>query len=200
MKRIVLKHISGSKANHIEEFLLHLCNEIVIGRDPSCTVKYDPGKDDLVGRQHAKITPDPMDSTQFILRDLNSRNGSFVNKQRVTSVVKWTPGDVLRFGAGGPELMFDLDPRPENFVAATRVGVAAFDNAAGATREAAVATLPTPNPAGTNPMNGTAPKSVGKATLERAIQQTKTESRVTLFASVGALLVVTALAIGGITW
>ena len=202
MKRIILKHISGSKANHVEEFPISLYPEIIIGRDPSCTVKYDAGKDDLVGRQHAKITPDPMNDTQFILSDMNSRNGSFINKQRVTSAMKLTPGDVLQFGAGGPELMFDLDPRPENFVAATRVGVAAFDSAASVTREAAVATLPSSDPAGTNPKNGsgTASKSIGKATLERAIQQNKTESRVTLFASVGALLVVTALAIGGITW
>ena len=221
MKRIVLKHISGSKANQVEEFPLHLFSEIIIGRDPSATVKYDPSRDDLVGRQHAKITPDPMNSTQFILSDLNSRNGTFVNKQRITGTTKLQLGDVVQLGAGGPELMFDLDPRPENFVAATREGAFAFSNGAAATREASAFNLPTPGvaTAGSNPVNGSggvftpplnsngavnsnsAPaKGIGKATLERAIQQTKSESRKTLYASVAALLVVTAMAMGGITF
>ena len=217
MKRIVLKHISGSKANQVEEFPLHLFSEIVIGRDPSVTVKYDPNRDDLVGRQHAKIAVDPTDSTQFILNDLNSRNGTFVNKQRITGAVKLTPGDVVQFGAGGPELMFDLDPRPENFVAATREAAFAFSNGAAATREASAFHLPptgaaavpsvngsgsafTPNANGAASVGNTAPKGIGKATLERAIQQTKSESRKTLYASVAALLLVTTMALGGVTW
>ena len=142
MKHIVLKHISGSKANQVEEFTLPLFSEIILGRDPSATVKYDPSRDDLVGRQHAKITPDPVDSAQFILSDLNSRNGTFVNKQRITGTTKLQLDDVVQLGAGGPELVFDLDPRPENVVAATREVSSAFGNIAGATRE--VATLNQP--------------------------------------------------------
>ncbi len=222
MKRIVLKHISGSKANQVEEFPLHLFSEIVIGREASATVKYDPNRDDLVGRQHAKITADPTDSTQFVLSDLNSRNGTFVNKQRITGTVKLTPGDLVQFGAGGPELMFDLDPRPENFVAATREAAfafsnGAFSNGAAATREASAFNLPATGAAAVPPVNGSngaftppvnsaansgnaTPKGIGKATLERAIQQTKSDSRKTLYASVAALLLVTTMALGGVTW
>lgn len=217
MKRIVLKHISGSKANQTEEFPLHLFSEIIIGRDASATVKYDPNRDDLVGRQHAKIAVDPANNSEFFLNDLNSRNGSFVNKQRVTSSVKLTPGDVVQFGAGGPELMFDLDPRPENFVAATREvasAVAAGNNGAAATREASTLPLSSTGAAVVPPVsNGTAAftpnlnnatngsaKGIGKATLERAIQQTKSDSRKTLYASVAALLLVTMMAVGGVTW
>ena len=58
MERIVLRHLSGSKANQVEEFQLANFKEIIFGRDPSSTVKYDPDKDDLVGRQHAKVTQD----------------------------------------------------------------------------------------------------------------------------------------------
>ena len=81
MERIVLKHLSGSKANQVEEFPLNHVKELVLGRDPSSTVKYDPDRDDLVGRQHAKITQDPNDPSQFIVTDLNSRNGTFVNRR-----------------------------------------------------------------------------------------------------------------------
>lgn len=226
MKRIVLKHISGSKANQVEEFPLNLFSELIIGRDTSATVKYDPNRDDLVGRQHAKIAVDPANNSQFILNDLNSRNGTFVNKQRVTGTVKLTPGDIVQFGAGGPELMFDLDPRPENFVAATREGSVAFGNgdttnSMAATREASTMPLPPTQvnamPAGSVPVNGMnggfnpnvgstanatngSARGIGKATLERAIQQTKSDSRKTLYASVAALLLVTVMAVGGVTW
>lgn len=221
MKRIVLKHISGSKANQVEEFPLHLFSELVIGRDTSATVKYDPNRDDLVGRQHAKIAVDPANDSQFFLNDLNSRNGTFVNKQRVTGAVKLTPGDVVQFGAGGPELMFDLDPRPENFVAATREASVAFGNGAttngmAATREASTMPLP-PTQVNSAPVNGMgsgfnaninstanatngSARGIGKATLERAIQQTKSDSRKVLYASVAGLLLLTAIALGGVTW
>ena len=78
MERIVLRHLNGSKANQVEEFPLAHFKELVVGRDPSATVKYDPDKDDLVGRQHAGIAQDPNDPTQFAITDLNSRNGTLV--------------------------------------------------------------------------------------------------------------------------
>ena len=58
MERIVLRHLNGSKANQVEEFPLAHFKELVVGRDPSATVKYDPDKDDLVGREHARIAQD----------------------------------------------------------------------------------------------------------------------------------------------
>ncbi len=61
MERIVLRHLSGSKANQVEEFPLSHVREVVFGRDPSATVKYDPDRDDLVGRQHARLAQDPND-------------------------------------------------------------------------------------------------------------------------------------------
>ena len=69
MERIVLRHLNGSKANQVEEFPLAHFKELVVGRDPSATVKYDPDKDDLVGRQHTRIAQDPNDPTQFAITD-----------------------------------------------------------------------------------------------------------------------------------
>src|SRR5215208_4862415 len=110
MERIVLRHLSGSKANQVEEFSLNHFKELIFGRDPSSTVKYDPDKDDLVGRQHARITQDPSDPARFFIADLSSRNGTFVNKQRLVGTARLVPGDVVQFGAGGPEFQFDTDP------------------------------------------------------------------------------------------
>ncbi|HVF67247.1 MAG TPA: trypsin-like peptidase domain-containing protein [Pyrinomonadaceae bacterium] len=120
MERIVLKHLSGSKANQVEEFPLNHVKELVLGRDPSSTVKYDPDRDDLVGRQHAKITQDPNDPSQFIVTDLNSRNGTFVNRQRISGTTRLNVGDVVQLGPGGPEFLFEIEPRPANATKATR--------------------------------------------------------------------------------
>ena len=43
----------------------------------------------------------------FLLRDLGSTNGSFVNNVRITEQVL-ADGDVVRFGTNGPELLFRL--------------------------------------------------------------------------------------------
>ncbi|MCA1816772.1 MAG: FHA domain-containing protein, partial [Acidobacteria bacterium] len=200
MQRIVLRHISGSKANQVEEFPLNHVNELIFGRDPSATVKYDPDRDDLVGRQHAKLAPDASDPTQFVLTDLNSRNGTFLNRQRIVGSTKLAPGDRVQFGAGGPELEFDLEPRPQNSIRPTRAvaldsmaptisGSSAIPQTRAINLEAsaapAAADSAAPRPTGT----------VGKATVERMISQNiavtkRTERRKFALFGGGALVVV----------
>ncbi len=118
--RIILRHLSGSKAGHEETFDLHQLQELTIGRHPSSSVQYDEAKDDLVSGQHARITQDANDPTAFTLTDLNSRNGLYVDKQRVINPVRLVPGNVIQLGAGGPEFEFDLDPRPVGQLKKTR--------------------------------------------------------------------------------
>ena len=113
MERIILRHLSGSKSDHVDELPITDNPEVTLGRDPSSTVSYDAQKDDLVSRNHARIARDPNDPNRFVLHDLGSRNGTFVNKQRVSGQTALTPGDVVQFGAGGPEFQFDVDPRPD---------------------------------------------------------------------------------------
>lgn len=203
MQRIIIRHLSGSKANQVEEFPLNHFSEIVLGRDPSATVKYDPDRDDLVGRQHAKIAADSADPTQFTVTDLTSRNGTYVNKQRIVSATRIAPGDQIQLGPGGPEFQFDLEPRPANTVKATRS--AAFDalsptiqGASGSvpsTRQVDLGMPPTRSvsigtPGGSTSSTGT----VGKATVERMISQNiaitkRTEGRRYMMIGGGSLLV-----------
>src|ERR1700730_6100255 len=203
MQRIVIRHLSGSKANQVEEFPLNHFSEIILGRDPSATVKYDPDRDDLVGRQHAKIAADPTDPTQFTVTDMNSRNGTYVNKQRITSAAKIAPGDQIQLGPGGPEFQFDLEPRPATSVKATRS--AALDSLA-PTIQGTSGSVPSTRqvdlgmPA-TRSVNvgasgaSTSPTgTVGKATVERMISQNiavtkRTEGRKYMMIGGGALLV-----------
>ncbi|MFL6253864.1 MAG: trypsin-like peptidase domain-containing protein [Pyrinomonadaceae bacterium] len=205
MERIVLKHLSGSKANQVEEFPLNHVKEVILGRDPSSTVKYDPDRDDLVGRQHAKITQDPNDPSQFIVTDMNSRNGTFVNRQRISGTVRVNPGDVVQLGPGGPEFIFEIEPRPAGATKATRVAQAGPPPIGAPATRVPGGPPPTGGPGFPPTANAQQQQShgVGKATVERIVSQNvqqakKSQSRTYL--AVIAVVVVLFLgvtAIGG---
>lgn len=171
MERMLIKHLSGSKANQVEEFSLKHHNDLTFGRDTGATVKYDPDRDDLVGREHAKISRDPADPNSFLLTDMNSTNGTFLNKSRVTGTVKLNIGDSVQFGPGGPEFVFDVEPKPENYAKATRV-IETGKPTAPATRMVETGAAGITAGAG-NKAAGT----VGKATVERMISQTVSETK-----------------------
>ena len=206
MERIVLKHLSGSKANQVEEFPLSHVKELVLGRDPSSTVRYDPDRDDLVGRQHAKITQDPNSPSEFIVTDLNSRNGTFVNRQRLTGTTRISPGDVVQLGPGGPEFVFEIEPRPTGEAKSTRI--ASTGGPMAPTMQGPPATRVSPTggsvgPSPTFPVTGHAPSGgVGKATVERIVaanvQQAKKSQGRTFFAIGGIAIVLVVILLGGI--
>ncbi|HEX8559582.1 MAG TPA: trypsin-like peptidase domain-containing protein [Pyrinomonadaceae bacterium] len=204
MERIVLKHLSGSKANQVEEFPLNHVKELVLGRDPSATVKYDPDRDDLVGRQHARIAQDPNDPSQFIVTDLNSRNGTFVNRQRITGATRVNPGDVVQLGPGGPEFVFEIEPRPAGATKATRV---AQTGPMAPTMPGAPATRVPGGPGPQQPSfpqtaPAPQPQGVGKATVERIVaqnvQQAKKSQGRTFMAVGAAVIVLVVVALGGL--
>lgn len=194
MEKVILRHLKGSKATQVEEFALDQFSELVIGRDPTAGVRFDPEKDDLVGRQHARIARDPNDKYKFSVVDLNSRNGTYVNKKRVTGQMWLSPGDVVQLGAGGPEIQFDIDPLPTHLVKATRLGMGAPGAAAGAgmmeTRVGGGSDVHG-GPALVGAASG-APNTVGKATVERMIGQTRQEGRRNLWVGAAAGLMVIA--------
>ncbi|HEX8719382.1 MAG TPA: trypsin-like peptidase domain-containing protein [Pyrinomonadaceae bacterium] len=200
MERIVLKHLSGSKANQVEEFPLAHVKELILGRDQSATVKYDPDRDDLVGRQHARIAQDPNDPSQFVVTDLNSRNGTFVNNQRVAGAVRVNPGDQVQLGPGGPAFIFDVEPRPAGATKATRI---AQTSPTAPTMPGAPATRVPGGPAPTFPQTSPAPSGgVGKATVERIVAQNVQEAKKSqgrTFMAVGAaVIVLIVVVLGGV--
>ncbi|HXG66187.1 MAG TPA: trypsin-like peptidase domain-containing protein [Blastocatellia bacterium] len=208
MERIVVRHISGSKARQVEEFPLVQFRELTFGRDPSSTVRYDPDRDDLVGRQHARLMVDPQNPSQFLILDLNSRNGTFVNRQRVVGASRVMPGDLVQFGPGGPEFEFDVEPRPGVVAGSpmrpTRVGgEAAGGMGAGPAPIPSTRTTSAPPPSSTNPYpppTGSGPGSVGKATVERMIAQSKSDTRNYLLLGGLALMALIAGVAGFLIW
>ncbi len=83
--------------------------ETIIGRDPACDVVIDAME---VSRRHARLRRDS--SGQWILEDLGSTNGLYVNGKRTESC-PIGPGDVLRIGPA----YLSLGPMPESIIQAT---------------------------------------------------------------------------------
>jgi serine/threonine protein kinase len=85
--------------------------EIVLGRNSiTQNIKNDIDLSDLdtkkiVSRRHAVVK---RQQDEFILCDLGSRNGTFINGERVSSTQSHTlvSGDVIEFGSGGVKLTF----------------------------------------------------------------------------------------------
>lgn len=67
-------------------------NTIKLGKESDNDVVI---KDDIVSRHHAVII---IDSGVVKLKDLNSKNGTYVNGNRITSDVVLKPGDVVKLG------------------------------------------------------------------------------------------------------
>lgn len=179
-ERIILRHQVGSRANQVDEFPLEHLSELIVGRDPSATVKFDPEGDDLVSRQHAKIVQDPNDPARFLVVDLGSRNGTFVNKQRISDEVALSVGDVIQLGAGGPEFTFDLDPRPAGVAKVTRLAGTPEVPATRLGEVPAAASEALPSKVG-----------VGKQTVERMVEdsQRSSRSRTALMAAAAVIII-----------
>jgi len=64
-----------------------------LGRDSQCAIVLD---DDMVSRNHAVIQR--MDSGEYFLIDMGSRNGSFVNERRVSTPLALRDGDNMTIG------------------------------------------------------------------------------------------------------
>ena len=78
---------------------LHLAGgQVTIGRSTEADIVVS---DDQASRQHAAIRPWDED---YVIRDLGSRNGTFVNGQKV-DVAVLSPGDMIRVGE--KEIVFE---------------------------------------------------------------------------------------------
>jgi len=208
--RIVIRHLSGSKTNQIEQFDLDGLSEITLGRDPSSKIVYDLQRDDAVSRKHAVIRIKNEKELYFRIADLNSSNGTMLNGERIGGEVELLPDDVVELGSGGPKFVFDVQPRPSYLparthamgalsaidAAATRV-VAATD--AAATAELAAASDTARQTAVTDTSTiGKVP--VGKATILRMMTEERSKARQIWVAAIAAVVLLAIIGGTALYW
>ena len=73
---------------------------MALGRDPLSDLRFDAETDLDVSSKHAVVM---RSGDAFVVRDLGSRNGTFVNGRRIEADTPLADGDVIRCGAHGPE-------------------------------------------------------------------------------------------------
>lgn len=71
---------------------------VLLGRAPNSTLVID---DDYASNQHARLVPH---GTDWFLEDLGSTNGTYLDRQRVTTSVKVPAGTPVRIGTTTIEL------------------------------------------------------------------------------------------------
>ena len=94
--------LSGARAGQVEAFRK---GYIGLGRHPLSDVRFDAERDLDVSSRHAAMV---RKTDGFVLQDLGSRNGTFVNGKQINGDTPLKDGDVIGFGANGPALEFHV--------------------------------------------------------------------------------------------
>ena len=97
-----IRFLSGARSGQVETFQK---GYLELGRNPLADLRFDADRDLDVSSQHAAII---RQGSAFVVRDLGSRNGTFVNGTRAMGDTPLRDGDVLGFGKHGPTLEFHV--------------------------------------------------------------------------------------------
>ena len=181
IERYVIRHISGTKANQVEEFDFNK-QELSIGRSTGSDIQYDPEQEVIVSREHGKIVKVTSDPPQFSINDNNSRNGIFVNKTRVKGSATLSPGDEVQLGSNGPVFAFDIYPRPQDMMMETKI--MDIPTSIKATTISEVAPGANASAASSEPEK----TGLGKQTVERMLVAERKKSFGTMSIIIGALV------------
>lgn len=95
-------HISlALRATHSDQRFEAKGSVVKVGRSPECLVRIPPEQGASVSRIHAEIT---IGESGVVIRDAGSRNGTFVNGNRIQGAQSLVTGDRIMLGSGGPTL------------------------------------------------------------------------------------------------
>lgn len=144
------KFLSGARTGHVETFQKAYLG---LGRHPLSDIRFDAERDLDVSSRHAAIMAKP---EGFVLQDLGSKNGTYVNGERLAGERLLADGDVIGFGAKGPALEFHVlagaDDRPTETAAAAEAAAGRLSNP----KQIIPATVPPPSRRAPKPRSTTA--------------------------------------------
>ena len=97
-----LEHQMGSRYHHVGEYQKINAEQVEIGRDPSCGVRFDENFE-TVSRRHAAII---REGSHWKLVPLSQTNPSFINGQIVQRAWYLQNGDEIQCAVNGPRFVF----------------------------------------------------------------------------------------------
>jgi len=97
---VIVDHLAGSRRGQRQE--LAADKRVRFGRHPDCEVSFDAHRDIDASSRHAELRPT---ERGWVLVDLGSSNGTFVDGQRVTELAIPVGAPLtVEFGPGGPRI------------------------------------------------------------------------------------------------
>ena len=83
---------------------------VLLGRDPRSDLAFDPHRDRDVSARHAELR---RRAGRWLVRDLNSTNGTYLNGARISGEAEVHDGDRIGCGAHGPVVQVRIPPPGE---------------------------------------------------------------------------------------
>jgi len=113
----ILEHKANSKYHRVGESQEIIVDQIEIGRDPKCQVRFDDSFT-TVSRKHAAIVKA---GDKWKLIQLSTTNPTFVNGNKVGYEMYLQSGDEIQLAVGGPKLGFILPAGNKSTVGSLRL-------------------------------------------------------------------------------
>ncbi|HET7250531.1 MAG TPA: trypsin-like peptidase domain-containing protein [Gemmatimonadales bacterium] len=132
------KFLSGARSGQVETFQK---TYLGLGRHPLSDVRFDAERDLDVSSRHAAIMAKP---EGYVLQDLGSKNGTFVNGEKLTGDRLLVDGDVIGFGAKGPAVEFRTIAGPDDHLAETATAAEVAAGRLSNPKQIVPATVPPP--------------------------------------------------------
>ncbi len=112
---LILTLLSGNQSGHMSRVR---GERLVVGRATGSKIRIPSSQ---VSRSHALITWQKAEGGYYLVEDMGSTNGTFINQVAVMNPVAVLPGDDLNFGSIGFRIHYRMEPKALKRLSAMRM-------------------------------------------------------------------------------
>jgi len=114
----ILEHRDASKYHKAGESQKIIVDQIELGRQSDCQVRFDDETWDIVSRRHAAIV---RDNDRWKLVQLSQTNSTFLNGQKIETEWYLANGDEIQLAVNGPRLGFIVPEGKQGLVSSIKL-------------------------------------------------------------------------------